>query len=189
MNNLTDEQLVEAYLHGDNQSLEFLIQRHLNQVYGFVYGYVNNQADAEDITQETFVKAWKKIKKFKPEYKFKTWLFTIAKNTALDFLKKKQPVPFSAMAEKSDDDNDFSFADGLVDARPMASEVINKEIDYQDLNEAIETLPENYRATLALRYNEGLKFREIANITKESIDTIKTRNRRVLESLRKLLTK
>ena len=90
--NITDEQLVAQYLKGDEKSLELLIQKYLNPIYSFVLQYTKERDEAEDLTQEVFVKVWKNINKFKSEYKFKTWLFTIAKNTSLDFLKKKKVV-------------------------------------------------------------------------------------------------
>ena len=99
MDNLSDEQLVKNYLKGDNQALEFLIGKYLRPVYNLVFGYMKNNAEADALTQSAFVYAWKNLNKFKPEYKFKTWLYEIAKNTALDHLKKKKPIFLTAFDE------------------------------------------------------------------------------------------
>ena len=86
----SDEQLINNYLKGDEKSLEILIHRYLKPIYNFVYRYVNNKQEAEDVTQEVFVKTWRNLKKFKRNKSFKTWIFSIAKNTAIDSFKKKK---------------------------------------------------------------------------------------------------
>jgi len=185
MINLTNEQLVEEYLNGDSQALEFLIQRNLNDVYNFSFNYVKNEAEADDLTQEIFVKVWKNIKKFNSQYKFRTWLFTIAKNTCLDFLKKnKRTVNFS---ELDNDETDFNFSESLADKSPSILKVLQNQGDFEALNLALESLPKSYQATLDLRYDQGLKFREIAELLGVSMETIKTRNRRGIEMLKKKL--
>ena len=90
-----DAQLIINYLAGDEKSLEILIKRYLKPIYSFVYRYVNNSQDTEDITQEVFVKAWRNLKKFNQQKSFKTWIFSIAKNTSVDHLRKKRAVTFS----------------------------------------------------------------------------------------------
>ncbi|MFA6919366.1 MAG: sigma-70 family RNA polymerase sigma factor, partial [Patescibacteria group bacterium] len=95
MSEYLDEQLVQQYLSGDEKSLEVLIQKYLKPIYNFVYRYVGDMANAEDLTQEVFVKVWKNIKKFDRKKSFKTWIFCIAKNTAFDYLRKKKSIPLS----------------------------------------------------------------------------------------------
>lgn len=84
--NQDDNQLIAEYLQGREQALEILINKYLGQIYGFVYRLVGKPEEAEDITQEVFVKVWRSLKKFDKEKSFKPWLFKIAKNTAMDFL-------------------------------------------------------------------------------------------------------
>ena len=182
--NITDEQLVAQYLKGDEKSLELLIQKYLNPIYSFVLQYTKERDEAEDLTQEVFVKVWKNINKFKSEYKFKTWLFTIAKNTSLDFLKKKKVV--SNFSELENNSENYSFSESLASKIPSILELLKKEESAQELNFAVNQLSPNYRATLKLRYNEGLKFKEIAETLGESIDTIKTRHRRAIKALKNI---
>lgn len=90
MQNYSDEQLIARYLKGDEESLEFLIKKYLQPIYNFVCRYVDNEGNAKDITQEIFVKVWKNLKKFDQKRNFKTWIFSIAKNASIDFLKKEK---------------------------------------------------------------------------------------------------
>jgi RNA polymerase sigma-70 factor (ECF subfamily) len=182
MSIMTDEQLVAEYVKGDEKSLELLIQRYLNRVYQFAFKYVQNQDEAEDLAQEVFVKVWKNAKKFKPDFKFKTWAYTITKNACLDFLKKKnRPITFS---ELDDEQNNWGFADSLADKTPSALEKIKQSEGFAALNFAVEELSPTYRSTVNLRYNEDLKFREIAEVLNVSIDTVKTRHRRAIKTLK-----
>ena len=92
---IEDKILIQQYLKGDEKSLEILIARYLKPIYSFVYKNVGNPSEAEDITQEVFIKIWKNIKKFDQNKNFKPWIFQIAKNTSIDFLRKKKSIPFS----------------------------------------------------------------------------------------------
>ncbi len=186
MENLSDEKLIESYIKGESQALENLIKRYLTPVYNFILGYVKEVPVAEDVTQEVFVKVWKNLKKFKPEYKFKSWLYEIAKNTCLDYLKKNKALTFSEL----DNFNDNSYSECLLDEKSISPlEIASLSGDAGLVNSAMEKLPEKYKTTLNMRYQQGLKFREIAEIMQESIDTIKTRHRRALIYLRKLIGK
>ena len=184
MSEYLDEQLVNAYLSGDEKSLEILIQRYLKPIYNFVYRYAGDMANAEDLTQEVFVKVWKNIKHFDQKRSFKPWIFRIARNTAFDCLRKKKCVPLSEF-ENSDGDN--YLADSLSSEAPLPPEVIDSANTSQKVSSALEKLPLNYRAVVLLRYKEDFKFIEIAEILDESIDTVKSRYRRGLLELRKIL--
>lgn len=175
MNIYTDEQLITNYLKGDEEALEILIKRYLKPVYSFTFRFVGDTQEAEDITQKVFVKVWCNLKKFKHKYKFKTWVFAIAKNTCLDWQKKKRTIPFSVLDRK---DERFSFAETIRDPSPILNE---------SLDRILEKLSSKYRMILFLRYNDHFTFREIAESLGESIDTIKTRHRRGIVILRKLL--
>ena len=180
----------------------------LNRFTALFIGYVGNGEEAEDITQEVFVKAWRNLKKFDRNKCFKTWIFTIAKNTSLDFLKKKKVIPFSGF-ENEKGENKFIAA--LADPTPLPDKLFERASIGEMINRAMEKLSPKYRMVLFLRYNDhftplevrsaaggtasaigelpltGFTFREIANILGESIDTIKTRHRRGIAILRKIL--
>ena len=185
MEKFSDEQLVALYLKGDGQALNFLIKRYLTPVYNFAYNYVKDAAVAEDMTQEVFVKVWKKIKKYDSRYKFKNWLYTIAKNTCLDYLKKNKAVNFSALNQV---DDSLLFEELIKETALSPQAELEVAQQSATINLAINKLPEKYKQTVKLHYLSGFKFREIADELKESMETIKSRNRRALIYLKKLLS-
>lgn len=186
MNNYSDEQLIEAYLKGDKEALNLLIKRYLTPIFNYALGFVKDTATAEDLTQEVFVKVWRKIRKFNRQYKFKNWLYAIAKNTCLDYLKKNRVMNFS---ELNLIDYNLLFENLIKETglSPQAKVELTQETSI--LNSAIDKLPEKYKATVKLHYLSGFKFREIADELKESIETIKSRNRRALLKLKELIKK
>ena len=205
MKTYTDEQLVTNYLNpirsphhrcgsclrqltsngvkGDEKSLEILIKRYLKPIYSFVYRYVGSE-EAEDITQEVFLKMWKSLKKFDRNKGFKTWIFSIAKNASLDFLKKKKAIPFSEFDTQEDGNR---LMDTLADPSPLPQKLLEKADMAKMLNVAMEKLSPSYRMVLFLHYNDHFTFREIAEIFGESLNTIKSRHRRAILRLRKML--
>lgn len=179
-----DVELIKKIFRGDEQSLEFLIKRYLKPVYNFIYQYVGNVADTEDIAQETFVRVWRHLKKFDLDKNFKTWLFSIAKNAAIDWLRKKRPIPLSAWESE---DEDRAAAEIFVDPAPLPDEIFDRQHLTQSIQAALAQLSADYRAVVFLHYQEGLTFREIAEILGEPLDTVKSRERRALLALRKIL--
>lgn len=181
----TDEQLIADYLAGDREALEILIRRHLKPVYSFVCRYVGDAAETDDVTQDAFVRAWRALKKFDRTKKFKTWLFAIAKNAALDALKKKRAVPFS---EFENEGGENMLAKTLADPALLPTEILERADIAKALSTALEALSPDYRMVLFLRYNDHFNFREIAESLGEPLHTIKSRHRRALVQLKKLLT-
>ncbi len=186
MGDYTDEQLVNDYLKGDETALEILIRRYLKPVYIFAYRQVGNLRDAEDITQEVFIKAWRHLKKFDCNKSFKTWIFSIARNATIDFLRKKKIAPFS---ELENEDSENSMAETVVDPAPLPQEIFDRKNLAQELAVAMEKLSPKYRTVLFLHYNDHFTFQEIADITGEPINTVKSRHQRAITKLRELLLK
>lgn len=168
--------MLKNFLQGDRQSFDMLVRQYLQPVYSFIYRFVQDKQNAEDLTQEVFVKLWKNAKKFNPEKNFKTWLFSIAKNTSLDFFKKKKTVPFSHIEKEI-----------MPDPAPLPDEIFKNTELSNKLNSILKKLPLNYRMVVFLRYNDHMKFREIAEILDEPLNTIKNRHLRALKKLKKIL--
>ena len=181
---ITDSQLVQESIAGKQASFAELVSRHLSGVYNFAYRYMHDAADAEDIAQETFVRAWKNLHKFDTSKNLKTWLFTIAKNASLDVLKKKKPMAFSKITETESELE--SFLAPYVASGELPEAAVDAKLLKGDIDEALAKLPPAYRAVLALRYNEHLKFREIAEVLREPIDTVKSKHRRGLALLKNI---
>lgn len=177
-----DKILIEKYLEGDEKSLEILIQNYLGPIYRFAYRYAGNEKDAEDITQDVFVKMWRNLKKFDQNKSFKTWIFSIAKNTAIDFLRKSRSASGGKKAIP------FSQEETFADTAPLPQEIFEKQEIIQGLKSMIARLFPKYQTVLSLRYDNGFTFREIAETLDEPLHTVKSRHRRGLIMLRKLLT-
>ena len=173
-----DTRLVAAFIKGDGDSFAALVDRHMPMVYKFTYRYVGNADAANDIVQDVFIKVWKNIKKFDPEKNFKTWLLTIAKNTALDSIKKKKAILFSKI-EEGETDLD-AFLAPYVEHADLPDALLQKKQTKADLDRVLQELSPSYRSVLLLRYTEHLKFREIAETLQEPIDTIKSKHRRAV---------
>ncbi|MGB9598543.1 MAG: RNA polymerase sigma factor [Minisyncoccales bacterium] len=169
-----EKELIERYLKGEKEALESLICLYLKPIFSFVFHYLQNQQDAEDLTQEIFLKMWKNLKKFKKEENFKNWLFAIARNSCLDFLRKKKKD--FLLLEK-----DFLF----IDKNPLGDEIFERESFREKIEKEIKKLPFKMRKVLDFYYFLGLNFREISEILKEPINTIKSRHRRALLRLKK----
>ncbi len=182
--NRSDEQLITDYFNGDQPSLEVLIQQYLKPIYNFVYRYVDSAHEAEDITQEVFVRMWRNLKRFNQKKSFKTWIFSIAKNASLDYLKKKKAIPFSEFNTK---EGRNCITDVLADPSPLPQELLERAGMAQILTSAIEKLSSKYRMVLFLRYNDHFNFREIAEFLGEPLHTVKSRHRRALIMMRSLI--
>ncbi len=185
MNDQTNQQLVESILAGSDPALAALVQRHLPLVYGISLRYLRNQADAEDATQDIFIKIWKNLKKFDTEKSFEAWAGRIARNTCLDMLKKKQAIPFTAF---ENDAGENAFMESLTAVGPTPFEVAERSSLGSLLRGAIGKLAPAYQKVLSLYYDRGLNFREIAEETGEPLDTVKSRHRRAIILLKKLLS-
>jgi len=192
MKTYTDEQLVTNYLKGDEESLGILIKRYLKPIYSFVYRYVGDEQEAEDIVQDVFLKVWRNLKKFDQKKKFKTWIFSIAKNASVDFLRKsrsasggKRTIPFSDFENEKGEN---IFAETLADKNPLPDELFKRAGIAEIISAAINQLAPKYRMVLSARYHSQSTFREIAENLNEPLNTVKSRYRRALIMLRKLLT-
>jgi len=179
MDKREDQNLIKKYLKGDAKSLDFLIGKYLKPIYGFVYKNVGGQAEAEDVTQEVFIKVWKNLKKFDQNKNFKPWIFQIAKNTSIDFLRKKKTIPFSKF---EDEKGQNALANNIV-TKPL--NILEKLSDKKTISLAMKALTTKEQKLIHLRNTDGLSFKEIAEVFKESINTVKSRYRRILIALKK----
>lgn len=179
--NKNDEELIADYLSGDESAFDKLVRQYLNPLYNFLRQLTGDVAQAEDLTQEAFVRAWKNIRKFDQTKSFKTWLFAIAKNAAFDYLKKKKAIPFSYFEN--------SEGNSKLEEIPEESTLMDEIIARKDLAEKLEIklqqIPETFAIILKLHYKEDFTLGEIAEILGKPYNTIKVYHRRALERLKK----
>lgn len=184
--NEPNEKLKKDFIKGDRKAFDELVKTHLNPIYSFIFRLIGSADDAEDITQETFIKIWKNAKRYDAKKSFTTWIFGIAKNTTIDFLRKQKSLPFSSF---EDDEGVNLLEENLSDPFPLPDELARRADAAKILSDAIDELEIKYRVVLHLYYDNHLNFREIAEILEEPIDTIKSRHRRALIMLKKSLEK
>ncbi len=178
---LTDQELVRAYLNGDRAAFDQLVLRYLKPVYSVALHYAKNQEDAEDLAQDAFVKVLRHLKKFDAQKNFKPWILQIARNTALDWLKKKKPM---LLGDLETEDGESLLA-SIPDRAPLPDAIAQENETAGEIKRAMERLSPSDRLVLQFRYIHGLSFREIAGELHEAIDTVKSRARRALQKLRK----
>jgi RNA polymerase sigma-70 factor (ECF subfamily) len=176
-----DQKLVAEFLAGSDGAFEQLVNRYLKAIYNFLYQFTKDRDSLEDLTQETFIKAWKNIRKFDSRKNFRTWLFTIAKNTAYDFLKKKKTLPFSNFI----DDEGNNKLENLSEDQPLPDEILVKADSAKELEKKLQEIPDNYRIILLMHYKDDFSLQEISEILNLSYNTIKSQHARALASLRK----
>ncbi len=181
----SDQDLVRASRKGDYRALDELFSRYTDGLYRFVLRMCHEATAAEDIVQDSCVKAWQKLASFQDDRNFKPWLFAIARNTTLDYLKKKRAVAFSDLDAPSDADEGFE--ERIEDLRPLPLELLERQDEKALLEQALQTIPLTSRTTLLLHEGEDLTFQEIAKILEEPLDTVKSRYRRALIKLRSSL--
>jgi RNA polymerase sigma-70 factor, ECF subfamily len=182
----TDAELIQATIDGDAGAFSSLVSRYSRDAYAFAFFMAKDASDAEDITQEAFVKVWKNLTKFKPGQKFKSWLMAIAHNTAIDYLRKRRHVVFSKF---EDEEGVNILAETLTNEEPSASDLAALAESAEKTARAVQELPDIYRSVLALRYEGGMSFEEISELVKKPVNTVKSQHRRALIALRGILSK
>jgi RNA polymerase sigma-70 factor (ECF subfamily) len=181
---LSDQELVQKFLGGDNASIEILINRHKNKVYTYIILTVKNQHLAEDIFQDTFIKVIKSLHdgKYRDDGKFLSWVIRIAHNLIIDhFRKEKQINTFTSEDYETDIFNSKKLSEGNIEEFIIREQIIN------DVRSLIDELPEDQKQVILLRHYGGLSFKEIAEQTNVSINTALGRMRYALINLRKLI--
>jgi len=187
----TDEEIVVSYKNGDPEAFKALIARYATPLYNFT-ARLANKNDASDLVQEIFIKVWKNINRFDPlKASFKTWIFTIARNTTVDFLRKKKNLLFSDLDAPTRQDlveEENSFAENIPAENLLPEEALQKLEESEFLKKILEKLPLNYQEVLVLYYQEEMTFAEIGKILNKSLNTVKSQHRRAILELRKILS-
>lgn len=179
--NISDEELIEMSIKKDQNSYKELVSRYLRPISVFIKGYIKDNDKIEDIIQDIFLKVWKNLSKFKPNNKFKPWLYKIARNTILDQLKKKDTLAFSLINE---DDTNFDKIDNLIYEEPNIEDILDNSELLKQLKINIEKINPEYRTVLILHYEEELTFEEIGLIMDRPMNTVKSWHRRAINELR-----
>lgn len=174
---LTDYELIQKCLSGRQEYFEELVTRYKKLIFSVVYNMINDKEEVSDISQEVFIRIYKALDRYNPEYKFSTWAVRIATNLCLDIYRKKKldSMPIEEIEDLSDG----------IDT-PEAS-YLQKERSGR-IRKAIQALPEKYRIPIILFHQNGLSYEEIMKVTGEPMTIIKNRLYRARLMLREALT-
>lgn len=179
---VSDEALVRDFLAGDVRAYEELVRRYSRPVFNFVYRMLGNHSDADDLTQDVFVQVYRSLPTARTDLPLKPWLYVIARNKCLDFIKRKRPLSFTDI--EGDDEDGDGFAARLEDSAPLPEELAERADLQRVLQEAIAELPPKYRQVVALRYASELSFEEISTSLGLPENTVKTHFHRAKALLR-----
>jgi RNA polymerase sigma factor (sigma-70 family) len=181
---ISDYELIQRFIKGEQSCFEHLIHRHKNKVFAYISLYIRDQALAEDLFQDTFMKVIQSVKagKYQDNGKFISWVMRIAHNLIIDhFRKVKQMNTVSNDDYESDLFNSKKLSESTVE-----DDMIKRQIQ-KDVRKMISHLPDDQREVVILRHYAGLSFKEIADITDVSINTALGRMRYALINMRKLI--
>ncbi|WP_299679465.1 RNA polymerase sigma factor [uncultured Tenacibaculum sp.] len=180
-----DSVLVKEYINGKEIALEFLVKKHQQRIFSFIYSKVQDRDVAEDIFQDTFIKVIKTLKKgnYNEEGKFLPWVMRISHNLVIDYFRKNNRMPFF---NNSDEFDIFSI---ISDDALNAEKRIIKDQILLDVKNLIEELPEEQKEVLKMRIYMDMSFNEISENTGVSINTALGRMRYALINIRKLIDK
>lgn len=173
---------IEKAKKGDQIAFTFLLDHYWNEVYGFMLKRTENETDAEDITIETFSKAFDKISTYNSEFQFNTWLIAIAKNVHIDLLRKKKSNLFVEITEEQDRQ-----AQNIADTTPSAEDELITEQNLSRLLQFIKELKPHYQEVIHLRYFQELSYQEIATKIDEPISNVKIKLLRAKKLLAEII--
>jgi RNA polymerase sigma factor (sigma-70 family) len=169
-----EREAIEACQRGEREAFDQLVVRYQRNVYRLCLRYVNNHEDANDLTQEVFLRAWRGIGRFRGQSAFATWLFRIGVNACLNFRAARRP-PMQELP------------DTIADPGPGAAEGVESEEQARRVRAAVGRLPEKQRATLILKVYHELTHQEVAQILGSKVGTVKANLFHALGNLRKLV--
>jgi RNA polymerase sigma-70 factor (ECF subfamily) len=178
------KKFIEQAKTGDQIAFTSLLDHYWNEVYGFMLKRTENETDAEDITIETFSKAFDKIASYNPEFQFNTWLIAIAKNVHIDMLRKKKSTLFIEITDEEDQQ-----AYNVADSSPSAEDELITEQNLSRLLQFIKELKPHYQEVIQLRYFQEMSYQEIAEHLNEPLSNVKIKLLRAKKLLAEIIEK
>ena len=176
-----DYQTIQNALRGDNRAYRKLMEKYHDPIYSFIFRMVHDREQVEDLTQEAFIKAFGSLKNFNEEFAFSTWLYKIATNNCIDYIRKRKLQMYSIDKPVESHDSEYVFE--LPDDSYEADRDVIADQRSVLLRNAIDKLPEKYRRVILLRHTEERSYEEIARMLKLPIGTVKAHIFRARELL------
>jgi len=170
----SDARIVERVQSGDVAAFDILVRKYRERLYGIIYNMTSNREDAADLTQDTFIKAFSSINRFKGNSAFFTWLYRIGVNTALSHLKRNRFRRFFSLEHIQDEGSNAQVLETLAAKHKSEKGALLSELQ-EKLNEAMQKLSPKHRTVVVLFEIEGLSHQEIAEIVGCSVGTVRSR--------------
>lgn len=177
-----DQQLVARAQQGEKQAFELLVAKYQRKLLRLISRLVRDPAEAEDVAQDAFIKAYRALPQFRGDSAFYTWLYRIGVNTAKNYLVSQGRRPPSSTEKDNEEAETFEDADALRDINTPESILLSKEIA-NTVNAAMAKLPEELRTAISLREIEGLSYDEISEVMNCPIGTVRSRIFRAREAI------
>jgi RNA polymerase sigma factor (sigma-70 family) len=182
---LEDISLIEEALNGKQSAYDKLMKKYYQHIYNLIYKMIFKKEDVEDLTQEAFIKAFNSLQHFDRQFAFSTWLYKIATNNSIDYLRKKKLNTFSIDKEIESEDSDYKF--DIPDNDYVPDTKIIEDERRKVLEDAIESLPEKYKQVITMRHKQEKEYEEIAKELNLPLGTVKAHIFRGRELLNKYL--
>ena len=173
---VSELELVQRCQDGDTAAFDQLVSRYRTRVFGMIYNMVHNEQDAWDLAQESFLKAWKSIARFRGQSSFYTWIYRIVTNVTIDWLRKKQ---IKGGGAEFNDEVQVREIDPAARTMPKADALPHQRMEQGEIreriNQAIAQLSPDHRAVILMKETEGMQYHEIAEALGCSIGTVMSR--------------
>jgi len=177
---LTDVELIADAILGREDGFEELVRRYQRPITGYVYRMLNDYEAALDVTQEVFIKVYNSLERYSSDYKFSTWLYRIAHNAAIDYMRRNSMVKQSIEAENADGTYQLQ----LESPNPTPEQERERTEWRNEIDSVVKCLPIAYRDLIILRHSQDLSYDEIAEVTGLPLGTVKNRLFRAREMMR-----
>ena len=182
---MQDELLIRRAQRGDADAFEQLLLEHQKNVYNLCYRMAGNPDDAMDLSQETFLRAWRCLDQYQFASAFSTWLYRLCSNICIDFLRRRRRQQTVPLTFEDADGEEQTYA--VPDAQPLPEEQVELKLTRETLAAAMAQLLPEHRAVLQLRVENEMSYEQIADVLDIQIGTVKSRLSRARNQLKKIL--
>jgi len=179
---LTDGELIVNAIRGGEDNFEELVRRYQRPITGYIYRMLNNYDASLDVTQEVFIKVYNSLEKYSAEFKFSTWLYRIAHNAAIDYMRRNSVSQQSLEAENADGTYQLQ----IESSQPNPEQMRERSEWRTEIDTVVKCLPPLYRELIVLRHTQDLSYDEIAEVTNLPLGTVKNRLFRAREMMREM---
>lgn len=182
----TDEQLIAAYQRGAEEAFDLIVARYKHPLTNFVFRFVGDYDDCDDIVQETFVRVFRNKHSYTPQAKFSTWIYTIASNLAKSRLRQRERHRLFSLSSLWTSEGEEKESE-IPDLRYAADRDADSAVKHERIQNALNSISAKYREVVVLRDIQEFSYEEIAKITGLNLGTVKSRIKRGRTMLQKLL--